>query len=84
MDCREPDACLPAHEQRAAGGYHVPLIPQDCVHVTWVAFALLVVGFFLFIKIVAFAFRMAILVGILMLLYWLLAPYAGLPPITWS
>ncbi len=54
------------------------------MRLTWVAFALLVVGVFLFIKIVAFAFRMAILVGILMLLYWLLAPYAGLPPITWS
>ena len=52
--------------------------------VSWIAIALLVVGAYLFFKVVKFALRMAILVAIVLLLYWLLAPYLGLPTLEWS
>ncbi len=51
---------------------------------SWIAIALLVVGVYLFFKVVKFALRMAILVGIVLLLYWLLGPYLGLPALEWS
>jgi len=51
---------------------------------SWIAIALVVVGVYLFIKIAVFAFRMAILVAIVMLLYWIAAPFFGWPQIDFS
>ena len=65
-------------------GYHAVSLNRGSAALSWIAIALLVVGVFLFIKIAAFAFRMAILVGIVLVLYWLFAPMLGLPTLEWS
>ncbi len=69
----------PAHR-----GYDAKSLQAGYTGLSWVAIALLVVGVYLFIKIAVFALRMALLVGIILLLYWLLAPVLGLPAIQWS
>ena len=46
---------------------------------SWLAIALLVIGVWLAIKVVGFVLKLALWGLVLFGLYWLLAPYLGLP-----
>jgi hypothetical protein len=44
-----------------------------------IGIALIVIGIYLAIKVAGFVFKLAVILGVLLVAYWLLAPSLGLP-----
>ncbi|MFA6984638.1 MAG: hypothetical protein WC213_00330 [Arenimonas sp.] len=47
---------------------------------SWLAIVIVIIGIYLALKVVGFLFKFAMILLVLFALYWLAAPYLGMPP----